>query len=118
MNITRFTIYTFLAAVLCAAGCATPKPAPDPLASWTRCWSQDPKDFDKITADCRVYINSLPQELRLGVGPFHYFEDGTGQHAIRFETGANGVNWSNVLIYDTDNNRIRVIKFESGHYRS
>lgn len=106
------------AAFVLAAGCVAPRPAPDPLAGWTRCQNQDAKDFDKITADCRNYINSLSKELRVGVGPVEYLENKAGQHAVRFETGVKGVSWSYVLIYDTNNNRIKVIKYVSGYYRS
>ncbi len=112
---------TFLmcaAALIWSVGCVTSKPTPDPLAGWTRCWSQDPKDFDKITADYRAYINSLPQELRVGVGPVEFLENKAGEHAIRIEIGVNGVDWAHILIYDINNNRIKVIKYVSGYYRS
>jgi hypothetical protein len=105
-----------LATLIFGCRCSTAKP--DPLAGWTHCKSQDPKGFGKITADCDVYINSLPNELRVGVGPVEYLEDKTGQHAIRFETGENGESWSYVLIYDASNNRIKTTKYLSGHYRS
>src|ERR1039457_5876635 len=104
-------ILSFLLAVIVLAGCAAPKPAPDPLAGWTPCWSQDPKDFDKITADCHAYINELPQELKVGVGPIEYLEDGTGQHAVRFETGRKEISYAHVLIYGKDNKRIKTVEY-------
>ena len=105
-------------ALFCIFGCAAPKPTANPLVGWRVLYRYDNEILGQITADSHAYINNLPQELRIGVGPIHYFEDDTGQHAVRFETGAKGVSWSYVLIYDINNNRIKVIKYVSGYYRS
>jgi hypothetical protein len=118
MSVTRLIFCALLVAFVWVVGCAAPKPAPDPLSGWTRCWSQDPKDFDMISADYRAYINSLPQELQVGVCAVEYLEDGTGQHAVRIEIGQNGIDWGHVLIYDRDDKRIKVIKYVIGYYRS
>ena len=118
MSITRFTSYVVLAAFVCIVGCAAPRPSPDPLAGWKVLHSRDYEKLDTITADTHAYIESLPEELRVGVGPIDYLEDGTGQHAVRIEIGHKGVDWGHVLIYDRNDKRIKVIKYVIGYYRS
>jgi hypothetical protein len=114
--IGRFGL-TFLflfAALFWSAGCAT---HPDPLAGWHRA-SKNPDQ--PIVNDYQDYIQHLsPKEKNnLGPSPASYFEDGTGQHAIRIKIGINGKEWEHILIYDKDNKRIRVIKYVAGHYMS
>lgn len=107
---------TLAAAFILAAGCIAPKPAPDPLVGWKRVYLAEP---DKaIAEDYRDYIQNLPPNERKAVGPVFFFEDGTGQHAIRFEIGINGTDWAYVLIYNKESKRIKVIKYFSGYYRS
>jgi hypothetical protein len=102
---------------LCGFGCAS-KPTPDPLAGFYRA---DEADMDKnqvITDDYKGYIQKLSPEERKYAGPIFYFEDGTGQHAVRITIGLNGTVWRHVLIYDKDNKRIKTIKYASGDYHS
>ena len=118
MNIIRLPIWILLAALLGGCGGCQTK-TPDPLAGWKVLFSRDYEKFDKaITDDYQDYIQKLPPKERNGVGPISYFEDGTGQHAVRIEIAINGTDWAHVLIYDKNNKRIKVIKFVSGHYRS
>lgn len=116
-KINRLIFLFLLAAIVCAVGCVAPKPTPDPLVGW-RVLYKGYEHLDKITTDCHAYINNLPQELKVGVGPIEYLEDGTGQHAVRIEIAKDGVDWAHVLIYDKNDMRIKVLKYVSGYYRS
>jgi hypothetical protein len=101
-------------------GCNTSKPTPDPLAGWRGALlSYEYDKFDKaITVDYQDYIQKLPSNERNHVGPIQFFEDGTGQHAVKIEIALNGTDWAHVLIYDKDNKRIKVIKYAIGRYAS
>jgi hypothetical protein len=113
------TIFIVLAMSIFGCSCTTSKPTPDPLAGWNFCASQDPAKLDKaIRTDYEYYIQKLPQTERISHGPLNLFEDETGRHAVKFETGLNGTSWAHVLIYDKDNKRIKAIKYVSGHYSS
>ena len=73
-----------------------------------------------IENDYQNYIHSLSPEEKQNLGPYpaSYFEDGTGQHAIRIRIGINHKVWQHILIYDKGNNRIKTIKYVSGDYHS
>ena len=123
-KITKCSRYTAIALALCAAiifgcRCATSKPTPDPLAGWTMLLSEDYEKLDNsITRDYHNYIDKLPDGEKKFVGPIQFYEDGTGQHAVRIEIALDGTDWAHVLFYNKANIRIKVIKFVSGHYRS
>ena len=105
-------------AFVVAVGCVTPKPtppAPNPLAGWN---FENHEPDQAVTNDYRDYIQKLPHEEGKYAGPIHYFEDGTGQHAIMIMIGINGTVWRHVLIYDKDDKRIKTIKYASGDYHS
>ena len=102
-------------ALIWIAGCATTKPIPDPLAGWKHADNLGEPN-ETITKDYQAYIQQLPDDERFH-SPVFYFEDGTGQYAIAFQVALNGSNWRHILIYDKNNNRIKVIKYFSGHYR-
>jgi hypothetical protein len=121
MNTTRFTFCILLAAILWGAGCAAPKPALDPLAGWKVLLTRDSEKLNQaITDDYRDYIQKLPPEERKFVDDNNiwFYEDGTGQHAVRIEIGLNHTWWEHVLIYDKENKRIKVIKYPNGRYAS
>jgi hypothetical protein len=111
MNVIRFSIWILLAACVWVVGCATP----NPLAGW-KVYFHEPDQT--ITNDYQDYIQKLPPEERKYAGGIQYFEDGTGQHAVKIEIGLNGTWWQHVLIYDKNDKRIKVIKYASGGYRS
>ena len=91
----------------------------NPIAGWKILFSRDSDNLNQsIKDDYNAYIKALPSDERNGIGPIQFFEDGTGQHAVRIEIAQNGTDWAHVLIYDKDNKRVRVVKFVSGHYRS
>jgi hypothetical protein len=139
MSTTRL-IFLLVAFVL-VAGCASPKPTPDPLAGWKSVAPIGCKDgemsatvdtlpgYKAITDDVQNYVNNLPvyhgpdydpvtRRYCYWIQKVTLFEDGTGQHAVKIEIPLFGVYQNYVLIYDKSNVRIRAIKFASGHYAS
>ncbi len=128
-NTTRFIFYFSLLAILwAAAGCAVfelgapqwarSKQPSDPLAGWHFAGLTKLDSNKAVTDNYKDYIQTLPPEERKFVAYIEYFEDGTGQHAVKITIGLNGTNWRHVLIYNKDNERIKTIKYVSGHSRS
>jgi hypothetical protein len=97
------------------AGCHTK--TPDPLADFH--WSSlNNLDSNKtITDDYKDYIQTLSPEERRSPS-LHFFEGGTGQHAVEIVIGVNERWWRHILIYDEDNKRIKTIKYATGYYAS
>jgi hypothetical protein len=62
----------------------------------------------------------MPPEEKYYVpgGNILFFEDGTGQHAVKISIPLNGTWWAHVLIYDKNNVRIKAVKYADGTYRS
>jgi hypothetical protein len=121
------TFLLLLTMLVLTAGCAWPwvfftgkgPQHPDPLEEWKLCWSQDSNKLNKaIVDDYQDYIQKLPAEEKKFIGPIQFFEDGTGQHAVRIEIALKGIDWAHVLIYDKENKRMRVIKYAAGRYMS
>ena len=120
MNVIRFPFWIFLAACLWATGCAT-QPHPDPLAGWKVLLSRDSEKLNQaIKDDYRNYVQTelLPKKYFIDEEDIWFYEDGTGQHAVRIDIPINGTYWEHVLIYNKDNKRIKLIKYSAGHYRS
>ena len=66
-----------------------------------------------ILNDCDNYFHSLPkQEQQQGKGSYEFYEDGKGQHAIRFETSSGWRNYHNFLIYDTNGKRVKAMGYQ------
>jgi len=107
-------------AILCLiTGCGTPKPAPNPIAGWKFCPSDNPVRSNRaILNDYRAYVQQLPPEEKKYIGSIDLFEDGTGQHAAQIEVDLNGTRWAHVLIYDKEDKRKSVIKYITGRYSS
>ena len=120
MNTSRFTFCILIAALICVTGCVSPKPAEtlDPLAGWH--FYSRVKIVQAITDDYQEYIQKLPPEEKYYVqgGDTSFFEDGTGQHAVKIFIPLNGTWRVHVLIYDKNNLRIKAIKYTDGTYRS
>ncbi len=47
-----------------------------------------------------------------------FYEDGTGQHAVKFIIPHNGIDWGYVLIYDKDNKRVKAVRYVDAYYAS
>jgi hypothetical protein len=119
MSITRYTFCILLAATVLLVGCAS-KPAPDPLAGWKSLSTRDGKKFDQAIAnDYQDYVQELrSKHYFIDENNFWFYEDATGQHAVRISIPINGTEWEHVLIYDRNDKRVKVVKYVSGHYRS
>jgi hypothetical protein len=97
-------------------GCNSSKPAPDPLAGWKSLGFESPNKV--ITDDYQDYIQQ--HNMKGYAGPIQFFEDAAGQHAVEFEAFEHDKNasWHYVLIYDKENKRLKVIKYEYAKYQS
>jgi hypothetical protein len=115
---TRFAKFALSMLFIWVAGCVT-QPHPDPLTNWKELLGGDYETVKQALADnYHDYIQNLPSNDEQYAGPIWLFEDGTGQHAVRFDTERNGTIWEHVLIYDKSNNREKVIRYYKGRYRS
>jgi hypothetical protein len=116
-NLANNLVLFFLALMtmfICGCGCNTSKPIPNPLASFHPA-SQNPNQI--IEKDYQDYIQTLSPEERQSPS-VHFFEDGTGQHAVDIIIGMNGRWWRHILIYDKADKRIKTIKYKTGYYAS
>jgi len=127
MSITQSTFRILLAMFICGFGCSTSKPTPDPLVGWTSRGFDDylPSlqrhhyQLDKaITDDYQDFIKKNNLDLMGAITGF--LEDGTGQHAVRFEAFPPNQNatWTYVLIYNKENKRIKVMKYGYRRFQS
>jgi hypothetical protein len=99
---------------------------PDPLAGWTFRGFDDflPShqrhhyQLDKaITDDYQDFIAKNKLDTLSAITGF--YEDGTGQHAIEFEAFNSGnTSWQYALIYDKEDKRIKVIRYNQRRYHS
>jgi len=105
-----------LAASIWICGCATS--TPDPLIGFHFSSLNKLHSNKAITDDYQDYIQKLPTKEKKYAYLDLFFEDGTGQHAVKIEIPLNGTWWWHVLIYDKDNKRIKTIKYSPGGYRS
>ena len=75
-----------------------------------------------IVQDYKAFIRTLPKSERVQVesivsGEYYIseYEDGKGDHAIRFDVGIDGIFvnriWYYVLIYNKENKRVKVIRY-------
>jgi hypothetical protein len=85
----------------------------NPVEAWKGA-SQEPNPT--IDKDYHDFITKLSLPPGNFISQQGYLEDGKGQHAITIEVGRDGTYWTYVLIYDQNSQRIKVIKYISGHY--
>jgi hypothetical protein len=115
-----FSVFVFLAICIGLVGCSTP--IPDPLATgWNFCRSQDFHNINSaIQVDYHNYIKELPEHARYFVqeNGIYFFENSSGQHAVKIEIPLDGAYYEHVLIYDKDNKRIKVVVYSGGRYAS
>ena len=67
-----------------------------------------------VLADVRAYVNEA--RLQAAIGHIAYYENNSGEHAVRLTSMSGGMYWNYVLIYDKSNSREKVIKYSSGTY--
>jgi hypothetical protein len=117
-NPINFFLFAGILSALVISVCSCSTAKPDPLVGFHR---GDEASMDKnqaITDDYKDYIQKLSPKEKQYLGPVFYFEDGTGQHAIRFESDIDGTDcWYHILFYDKDNKRIKTVKYFCGRYR-
>jgi len=122
-------------------GCTTTR---DPLAGWSKRaqpssndrWHHQGEPFyyywgnidQAIIKDYESYVETtipakdrheVPTKENGHAESVNLYEDGTGKHAIKISYYGYGFlsspRWNHVLIYDTNNVRIKTIKYKSGH---
>lgn len=123
MNAIRITLVLAFGVLLITDGCTLlGKPDPDPLEGWKRTGSalRGNPYAKAIFDDYIMYVQSLSAKERKYVDAYNtwFYENGTGQHAIKIALAYDSTFWDHILIYDSNNRRIRTIKRFGGHYRS
>jgi hypothetical protein len=127
MKITRFKFWVFLTAPICVlmaftaaafiflSGCEMFENHTDPVAGWKNFYP-NPEPDAAIKKDYEDYMHNLPPWSAQIDAQNFFYEDKTGQHAVKIEVAVNGTWWIHVLIYDQNDKRIKVIKYIGGHY--
>ena len=119
MKIARLVFCFLFAILVCGFGCTSSKPTPDPLTGFHVSDLQNLDSNKAITDDYKGYIQKLSPEEKRYVGVYGFYEDGTGQHAVKIETDIDGKDcWYHILFYDKDNKRVKVVKYFNGRYQS
>jgi hypothetical protein len=118
INKLGFVFLMLMSTFILGCGCNTSKPIPDPLAGFHASSLGNLDSNKAITDDYKTYIRTLSPEEQKYAGPILFYEDGTGQHAVRIEIGLNGVWWEHVLFYDKNNKRVKTMKYSNGGYQS
>jgi hypothetical protein len=121
-RLSGIAIFLLLSAlVIAGSGCASGTTTPDPMIGWHLCKTQDPHAFSEaMINDYRAYVETMPAEEKRLVDEHtaFFFEDGTGQHAVRIAVALKGVWRAHLLIYDKDNKRVKAIRYNAGRYAS
>jgi hypothetical protein len=79
------------------------------LAGWNV--DSDYQPNQAVDSDYRDYVQKLPPKERSCLSAIEYFDDGKGQHAVRREQRVGDTSWYVVLIYNSQNKRIKVMKY-------
>ena len=143
MNIKVRTILIVAILALCSSGCtifmAKWPPSVDPLKGWNSWCEYDEEShpasygyhgtilvqraqpakhspLDKVIKD--DYQNYLQKHEPgyFSVEGAIFYEDGTGQHAVKIEVGRGGRYKVYIFIYDKSNVRTKIIKYPQGGY--
>ena len=105
------------AMIISGCGCSASKPSPDPLAGFHFSSLDNLHSNKLINDDFQDYLQKLPPEEKKYTGTANFLEDSTGRHAIVIEIDLKPNAWNHVLIYDSDNHRIKVIKYIDHKFR-
>jgi hypothetical protein len=99
-------------------GCNTSKPTLDPLAGWQKAYKEEPDQV--IEKDSQNFIQKLQSEGKGQSQVTGYYKNGTGQHLVNIEIFEHNQNasWQYALVYDKDDNRVKVIKYGHCRYQS
>ena len=114
--------YAFIAVLILGIGCSGPQIEQSPLNpadGWNFLRSQDPAKLHKtIRDDYQAYIQNLPETESSYVGAVQLFGDGKGQHAVTVAVHLNRREWTHVLFYNQENQRIRIVKYFNARYQN
>jgi len=122
-TIKRFLKYCGFIVVLVATivfGCRCTTTKSDPLAGF-HVSSLGNLDANKTIADdYKDYIQKLPAKQKGYIGTTFFYENEAGQHAVSIQIfeGNKNASWQHVLIYDKDNKRIKMIRYDHVKYQS
>jgi len=132
---TRALFSILMTVVLSTVGCVS---TTNPLAGWR---SDGCSCYVDMNGSCQAYVQSIPYSKAVSDDVLHFiarmprhgdnyshgsgkesnwifgillFKDGASRHAVEIETVAEGLYLNYVLIYDKDNQRIKVLKFTDG----
>ena len=99
-------------------GCNTSQPATNPLAGWQKAYNEEPSKI--IDEDLNAFITQRSPEGYRPVEVIGYYKNNAGQHALNLELFEYHKNssWHYVLVYDKDDKRIKVIKYDFRKYQS
>ena len=87
-------------------------PAVDPLKDWKSISSQPD---NAITVDYQNYLQKHQPGYFVMDG-VSFYEDGTGQHAVKITVGREGYYTVYIFIYDKSNVRTKIIRWANGGY--
>src|SRR5258706_4272672 len=123
MNALRSTCCALITIAFLAAGCGTPKPAPNHLEGWKglgTAYVIGCPFGQRVMDDYQSYIKSLPPVERSAVHDhdIRFYERRAGERAVEIAIPFDGTWWKHVLIYDQNNRRVQAVKRLAGHYQS
>ena len=72
--------FVFALCIMIISGCSCATAKPDPLAGFHAVYG---KADQLIVNDCQNYIQSLSPEEKKYIGPYQFFGNDTGQHAVQ-----------------------------------
>jgi len=83
-----------------------------------------PAEYERYAKECPFGsavvddYQTFIKKKKLGwIKSYEFFDDGTGQHAVRLAAGTDGTYSTHILVYDSSGQRVRVISYVTGHYR-
>jgi hypothetical protein len=92
------------------------KEFPSPLLDWVSSSAKQPDPA--ILADCKSYIEQLPDEQKKAIGrndrTVTFWENGKGGRAMLIRFFRWGTEWEHILFYDDSNRRLKVLKYVGG----
>ena len=103
-------------------GCASILLHINPLKDWTPvAMLADASIPATIRQDAMTYIQQLPKSARNSAqmeSNLEYWEDGAGQRAVVLNSSCDGQRWQYALIYNRNNQRVKVLRYSVGGYSS
>ena len=126
VNRLGFVLAVVLVSLVLAPGCATLS-GRDPLEGWTFLGGADLIGCpfgETIKDDYQSYIQDISENERRSVtdSAIDFYQGEDGRRAVRISTYGKGIigqiRWDYILIYDSSNKRIKVMKHKDGQFLS